>query len=267
MTTNNNPHTFVILAYKESPYLESCIKSLLSQKQRSEVVIATTTPNSYINYFAKKYHLRIIIGNHTNIGGDFDFAIHSASTPLVTIAHQDDIYEPDYSSSVINAHREHPNSSIIFTDYYEIRNGRKTYANVNLRIKRILLTPFYVKNSLKSKFFKRQILRFGCSICCPAVTFVAKNCPKNIFKSDFQCNVDWHAWESLSHRKSAFTFISQPLVGHRISESSTTTETISHGIRTKEDFSLFKRFWPKPIAKLLTKLYQKSEKSNSLKKQ
>ena len=53
-------------------------------------------------------------------------------------------------------------------------------------------------------------------------------------------------------------------MGHRISESSTTTDIINQGIRTKEDYKIFKRFWPKPIAKTLTKLYQKSEKSNSL---
>lgn len=53
-------------------------------------------------------------------------------------------------------------------------------------------------------------------------------------------------------------------MGHRISEASTTTEIINAGIRTKEDYEIFCRFWPKPIAKVLTKVYQKSEKSNDL---
>jgi hypothetical protein len=56
-------------------------------------------------------------------------------------------------------------------------------------------------------------------------------------------------------------------MGHRISASSTTTNIINQGIRTKEDYEIFKRFWPTPIAKYLTKFYQKSEKSNSLKSQ
>ena len=33
-------HTFVVLAYKESDKLEECIKSVLNQKYKSEVVIA-----------------------------------------------------------------------------------------------------------------------------------------------------------------------------------------------------------------------------------
>ena len=265
MAKKNSEHTFVVLAYKESPFLEKCIKSVTSQSYPSNVIIATTTKNNHITNLAKKYHLKIVVGKHTNIGGDFDFAVHSAETPLVTVAHQDDLYEKEYSKKIIKTYSEHPDSSIIFTDYYEIRDNKKIYSNPLLKIKRVLLTPIQIKKSLKTRHFKRCILKFGNSICCPAVTFVTKNCPKDIFNSHFKCDCDWHAWERLSKRKGAFTFISEPLMGHRISEESTTTDIINQGIRTKEDYEIFCRFWPKPIAKLLTKLYQKSEKSNSLK--
>ena len=264
-TKNNTLHTFVILAYKESPFLEECIRSVFNQNYPSDVVIATTTKNTYITNLAKKYDLKIFKGTHTNIGGDFDFALSCASTPLITVAHQDDIYDKNYSEEIIKAFRKYPKSSIIFTDYFEIRNNKKVYTNTLLKIKRFLLIPIRAKKSLKSKYFKRSILKFGNAICCPAVTFIAKNCPKDIFKSSFVCNIDWHAWEKLSKRKGAFTFVSQPLMGHRISEDSTTTSIINQGIRTKEDYEIFCHFWPKTIAKLLTKFYQKSEKSNSLK--
>ena len=266
MTKNpkNNLHTFVVLAYQESPYLEACLKSVTNQIHQSEVIIATTTPNNYIKSLADKYKLKIITGKHTTIGGDFDFALHSAITPLVTIAHQDDTYDNAYSKHIINAYQKYPNSSIIFTDYYEIRLSEKIYTNSLLKIKRILLFPIKLKKSLKSTHFKRFILKFGNAISCPTVTFITKNCPKTIFNSNFKCNVDWHAWEKLSKRKGAFTFISKPLMGHRISTESTTTNIINQGIRTKEDYVIFKRFWPTSIAKLLTKLYQKSEKSNNL---
>ena len=263
--TKNSLHTFVILAYQESPFLEDCIRSTLDQTYHSSVLIATTTPNQHIKTLAAKYHLKIIKEAHTNIGGDFDFAIHSATTPLVTIAHQDDIYNKSYSAEVVKAYQKYPGSSIIFTDYYEIRLDQKIYNNSLLRTKRILLAPIRFKESLKSKYSKRSIIKLGDSICCPAVTFVTKNCPKDIFKSKFKCNVDWHAWETLSRHQGSFTYVNQPLMGHRISEDSTTTNIINQGIRTKEDYEIFRRFWSKPIAKLLTKLYQKSEKSNSLK--
>lgn len=257
-------HSFVVLAYKESPFLEECIKSITNQSYPSDVVIATTTKNTFISNLAKKYSLKIVEGKHSNIGGDFDFAVHSGKTPLVTVAHQDDIYEKDYSKKIVEAYQKYPNSSIIFTDYFEIRDKKHVYKNTLLKIKHLLLTPIRIKKSLKLRHFKRHILRFGNSICCPAVTFVIKNCPKDIFKSDFKCNCDWHAWEKLSKHQGAFTYISSPLMGHRISEDSTTTDIINQGIRTKEDYKIFKRFWPTPIAKIFTKFYQKSEKSNKL---
>lgn len=261
---NNSLHTFVILAYQESPFLEECVKSVTSQSYPSEVIIATTTKNSYISNLAKKYSLKVVEGKHTNIGGDFDFAVHSAKTPLVTIAHQDDIYEKNYSKKIVKTYQKYPGSSIIFTNYFEIRGKNRVYSNALLKIKHFLLIPVRAKKSLKSRHFKRSILRFGNSISCPTVTFVIKNCPKNIFKSDFKCNCDWHAWEKLSKEKGAFTYVKEPLMGHRISEDSTTTDIINQGIRTKEDYQIFQRFWPTPIAKLLTKFYQKSEKSNNL---
>ena len=47
-------HTFVVCAYKESQYLEECIQSVLNQNIKSNVIISTGTPNSYIKEVAEK---------------------------------------------------------------------------------------------------------------------------------------------------------------------------------------------------------------------
>ena len=52
-------------------------------------------------------------------------------------------------------------------------------------------------------------------------------------------------------------------MGHRIDESTTTTKIISEGIRTKEDLKIYRKFWPEFIAKMINKLYVKSEDNNS----
>lgn len=62
-------HTFVICAYGESPYLEECICSLLNQKRKSSVLIATSTPNEHIERLAEKYHLQVKV----KPGGKGDF--------------------------------------------------------------------------------------------------------------------------------------------------------------------------------------------------
>ena len=95
-----NKHTFVVLAYKESKFLEDCIKSVLNQTVETNVVIATSTPNDYIKKLAKKYSLKVIVNKGKNgIGPDFDFALHATKSELITIAHQDDIYSNKFRFS------------------------------------------------------------------------------------------------------------------------------------------------------------------------
>ena len=85
MSINNNEiiHTYVVLAYKESPYLEECIESVLNQDYKSKVLIGTSTDNEYIRKMADKYNLEVVV-NPIKGGGnavDFDFvAIRSYTT-------------------------------------------------------------------------------------------------------------------------------------------------------------------------------------------
>ena len=79
-----NLHTFAVCAYGESPYLEECVQSLLAQKVRTRILIATSTPNSYIYGIGEKYGIPVHI-NHGEKGlaGDWNFAYSCATTPLV----------------------------------------------------------------------------------------------------------------------------------------------------------------------------------------
>lgn len=54
-------HTFVVCAYKESPYLEECIRSLVAQTVRSNIEIYTSTPNEYIRNIGEKYHIPVYV--------------------------------------------------------------------------------------------------------------------------------------------------------------------------------------------------------------
>lgn len=261
-----NIHTYVVLAYKESDKLEECIKSVLNQSVKTNVVIATSTPNKYIEKLAKKYKLEVIINKEQKgIGYDFDFATNCVDSELVTVAHQDDIYEYDYAKKVIDMYKKYPKSTILFTDYFEIKNEKRVYTNTNLRIKRILLFPLRFHKLSKFKFIKRCALRFGTAISCPAVTFVTDNTPNDKFKCDMKCDIDWYAWEKLSKLEGNFIYIKDKLMGHTISEETTTTAIINEGIRTKEDLIMFKKFWPAWFAKIISKIYSLSEKSNNIK--
>ena len=255
-------HCFVVLAYKESQYLENCIQSVLNQTHESHVVIATSTPNDFINDMANKYQLELIVNKSQKkgIGYDFDFAKNCTDYDLVTIAHQDDQYDDNYAEEIMKLYDQKKDSLILFTDYYEIKNKKKVMTNKNLKIKRILLLP--LRKGAKSRFIKRCAIRLGNAICCPAVTFNKDLVKTPVFNCNFKCNVDWYAWEKLSNKKGDFIYIKDKLMGHRVHEESTTTEIIGERIRTKEDYLMLCKFWPKKIAKFINKFYVKAENSN-----
>ncbi|MFQ9396492.1 MAG: glycosyltransferase [Lachnospiraceae bacterium] len=79
-------HTFVICAYKESEYLEECIKSIKNQSIKSKVIITTSTDNLFIRELAEKYAIKLYIADHkSNIASDWNYAYSKVNTPYVTI--------------------------------------------------------------------------------------------------------------------------------------------------------------------------------------
>lgn len=260
-------HTFVVCAHRESPYLEACICSVLNQSYKSTVIMSTGTPNTHIEYLAKKYDLKLYINDGvSSLANDWNFALGCAKTELVTLAHQDDIYDKDYSSSVWNAYLKSKNPIILFTDYNEIRDDITVERNTLLTIKRILLLPLKASCFWNSKFVRRRILSLGSAICCPAVTMVKSNVPVPLFEDNMKSNIDWQAWELLSRKKGAFVYVAKACMKHRIHQESTTSELLEKSARREEDLMIFRKFWPESIACMIEKIYQKGEKSNSLSK-
>ncbi len=260
-----NDHTFVLCAYKESAYLEECVESLVAQTARSNILIATSTPNDHISAVAEKYNIPVYINEgEKGIGGDWNFAYDKADTPLVTIAHQDDIYEPEYTAQMLDFINRSKKPILYFSGYAELRNSEKVYNNSILKIKKLMLSPLKIKAFWKSKFVRRRILSLGCPICCPSVTFVTNQVGEKPFTNDYLSDIDWQQWEIQSRKKGSFVYNSNPLMCHRIHEESATTEIIGDSKRSKEDFDMFCKFWPRPIARIIAKIYSKSEKSNDI---
>ena len=258
-------HTFVICAYKESPYLGECIRSLLGQSVKSRILMVTSTPNDSIRRTAEKYNIPLIINEgEGGIVQDWNFAYKQADTPYVTIAHQDDVYFPEYTEQMLGQMKKEKRPLIWFSDYAEIRNGKIVRKNKLLQTKRLMLIPLRFRAFWKSRFIRRRVLSFGCPICCPSVTFARENLPKTVFQVGFRSAEDWQAWERLSKLKGSFIYNKGIFVGHRIHQDSETSHILQDNQRQKEDYTMFCKFWPKWIARILTKAYSESEKSNEL---
>lgn len=258
-------HTFAICAYKESSFLEECILSLKKQKVKSEIIIVTSTPNEYISEMAKKYDIPLYINKgESGITQDWNYAYKKAKTKYVTIAHQDDVYLPEYSQLILAELRKKKNPIIAFTDYGELRNNKVVFDNKILKVKRFMLMPLRIRKMQSSKKIRRMILSFGSPICCPAVTYIKSNLPGEVFSSGFRSDEDWEAWEKLSRLKGEFVYIHKTGMYHRIHEESETSIILGDNARKREDYIMFCKFWPKFIAKILVRFYSESEKSNKL---
>ena len=256
-------HSFIICAYKESPYLEECIKSLKWQTPASNIIITTSTPNEYIQSLADKYSIQMIenCGEH-GIAGDWNFALKTAETKLVTIAHQDDVYLPMYTQIMIDEINKAEKPLFFSSAYGELRGSDYVASNRLLNIKKLMMMP--ISSFPHSKNIRRMVLSFGNPICCPSVTYVKDNKEFELFSNGYKSNLDWQQWEKLSKKDGSFVYYGKPLMLHRIHEDSETSKVIGSDGRKNEDYQMFLNFWPKQIAKILSEVYSKAENSNKL---
>jgi len=258
-------HTFAICAYKESKYLEECIRSVKNQKVKSRIIMVSSTPNDYIRELADKYDIPLYIRDgKSDIARDWNFAYSHANTELVTITHQDDVYCENYLDDVLYQINKAKQPLIVFGDYGEIRDRKIVTDNKLLIIKKCMLMPLRIKALWTSRFVRRRILSLGSAICCPSVTFVKKNLPEIVFETGYLSDLDWQAWEKISRLKGSFVYCNSVIMLHRIHQESATTQIIADSNRTKEDYDMYCKFWPKWIAKILIKFYAKSQNSNTI---
>ncbi len=264
-------HTFVIPAYGESPFLDECVSSVIAQDVPVEVIISTSTPNDVITSVAEKFGVKLIVNdNRQGIARDWTAAYEVATTRYVTLAHQDDIYDPKYSRLVVEAAQRNTNSSIVFCDYVE----RLTYiggeskvreTNSILKVKRLILRVCYLRSvAIHQRWRKLLLLRFGSPISCPTVLFNKELCGSFRFDPSFKVNVDWDAWLRLAKMKGAFVFVRSRAVQHRIYADSATSRGLRSKDRQLEDKRIFESLWPRYVAAVLSALYRLSYGSNSL---
>ncbi len=258
-------HTFMICAYQENPYLENCILSIMNQTVLGDVKISTSTPNEYIKDLTKKYGLPLVINpGKGDIVGNLNFAYSQAHTSLVTLCHQDDYYDSRYLERILSAANRGKKPIIIYTDYYEDRNGEKVGENRLLNVKRLLNFPLKFQSFQRNKWIRRRVLSVGNPICCPSVAFHKPMIPDSLFSEKYSNSFDWEAWARMTVLDGEFIYCPDQLVGHRIWNGSVTSKTIENNLRKKEDYEILCRFWPAPVARLLAKFYGAAEKSNTI---
>lgn len=262
-----NSHSFVVLAYMESPYLEDCLKSLMAQSMQSEIVISTSTPNGYIARMAEKYNCAVRVNPEpAGIAYDWNFALRCVNSDYVTLVHQDDLYAENYWNAVRSIFIANEKLLIVFTGYQEFDERGVRKSGLNIRIKNFILGFFFrFGNVIRSNFWKSRLLSFGSPICCPSVTYNISMLKEFQFNPDFTIDLDWEAWLQMSAMMGGFGYEKESLMMHRIHVDSETSVGLSDNRRQVEDALIIRSLWPFPVSHLISWLYRASYSSNKVK--
>jgi hypothetical protein len=203
---------------------------------------------------ASRYAIPLFENNEKGgIGADWTFAYSIAGSDHVTLAHQDDIYLPDYTRCCLAASRRIGGKElVVFTNYSElVREKMLLHTSRNLLIKDIVLLPRLLGNAVMSVFLKKILLRFGNPISCPTVMFNKRNIGNFEFSRDYVCALDWDAWVRLARKKGRFAYTGKRLVIHRIYSESQSYIATENQLRKKEEFLILTQMWPPAIAGML----------------
>lgn len=257
-------HTFVICAYKESPFLEDCIRSLKRQNIKSHIKIATSTVNEYISDMGKKYNIEVLEnnlktdGDISNIGRDWQFAYNIAETDLVTITHQDDYYLKDYVSNLLKYKEKYPDMMLFTTSSLTLKNKKLMPFGKVAIIKKILRLPLRCNHLNHLKFIKKLAITFGNPIIAPSCTYDKRLCPKDLFMSKFKFVLDWECLLRLSGLDGRFVLMEKPGIVYRIHDGATTKKSIADNTRQTEESIMFDRLLPGVLGKAYKELYKNS---------
>ena len=252
-------HAFAITAYKESPYLESCIKSLVNQSVKSSIIICTSTPNAYIYGLAAKYKLSVIVREgKPGIASDWNFAYENADADLVTIAHQDDIYHHDYVKTLFEEKKKYPDMSVFMTSSVSIKGEKLVeWGGIEI-VKKLLRMPLRLTDKADKTLIKKAAITFGNPIICPSCTYDKAKCGINLFDSKYSFVLDWDALYKLAEKEGRWVLVEKPLIMYRVHKDSATGESLKNDTRAMEESIMFERLLPKKTADIVKKLYKKS---------
>lgn len=254
-------HTFVISAYEESPYLESCIKSLKAQTVPSEIICTTSTPSPFLTKLMEKYQIPLYVREgKSDIQEDWNFAISKASGEFVTVAHQDDMYNRHYTEELMKQFDKWPDMTVFMTDAVTVKNGKLYHWGSKEMVKKLLRLPLKLHRYSDKEIIKKGVLKLGNPVMCPSCAYRKNYLPDPIFHSELHFALDWDCMIDLAKWPGRFICVEKPLLYYRVHEDATTGACIRDHSREKEERMIYEKFWSKPVVDLLMHFYQKAYK-------
>jgi hypothetical protein len=231
---------------------------------RSTIAVATSTPSPALERIARDAGVAYQVNpTRGGIGADWNFALRCTHSPFVTLAHQDDLFRPDYVERIRAAIARAPDALMAFSDFDEVDPQGPRPLHANLRIKRFLVRrAFAGRGAIDRRGDKRRLLAWGNPIGCPSVVLNRGRLPAFRFDESLSSNLDWDAWLRLADERGSFVHVAEALVTRRIHPASETSALIADARRIDEDRAMFRRLWPAPVAALIAAVYRTSYRAN-----
>ncbi len=254
-------HCFAVAAYGESSYLPYLLNSLKLQTVDSKVIICTSTPNRFITALSARFGYPVYVRNGKHgLKDDWNFAYEEGSklADLVTIAHQDDVYFPDYTKALLYAYKIFPDMSVFCCHYDTIDGNGNTIVGTSERVKQILRLRLKNHKKADRTDVKLSALKYGNGIGCPTCTYNASLCPTPLFRNDYKFVIDWATLIRLAREPGRFICIEKPLMAYRVHEGAETMRNIENNNREKEEREMFGQMHSALVTDLLMKFYKKA---------
>ena len=245
-----------MLAYGDSPFLDGCLASLDAQTLASRIVIATSTPSTFISRAARDHGAPVAVNpRREDIAGDWNFGLEAAAARYVTLAHQDDIYARDFLKETLAAFAG-SEGVLCFTGYQEIDDAGKPKSSKVSKTKHLIEWATLGARRIVRGRRLRAFLSLGNPLPCSSVTFDLGKLGAFAFSADFASNLDWDAWWRLMAAGETFLRAPARLVGRRHNALTATAQALRDGTRAREDLVMFRRAWPRPLGDIIALAYR-----------
>jgi len=249
-------HAFAVLAYGNSPFLRACLASLKAQTVQSRVVIVTSTPSEFIRDASREFGVDLIVNPlREGIAGDWNFGLAATGARFVTLAHQDDIYEPGFLAETLSVF-DARNGQICFTGYQEIDDAGARKSSKISKVKHLIEFLTVGRAQAVRGWRLRAYLSFGNPLPCSSVTLDTAALESFSFSGDYASNLDWDAWWRLMAAGKTFLRAPGRLVGRRHNALTATSGLIKDGTRAVEDLVMFCRAWHRPLGDAIAFVYR-----------
>ena len=250
-------HSFAVCAYGDSPYLESCLRSLVRQSVPSERLLCTATPSDFLEELAEKYGFRYCVREgEPGIGADWNFALSQAETEFVTLAHQDDVYGEHYTEALLRAVWQHPDLALFTTGARILKNGEIRRRSKAEYIKKLLRLPLRLPCLRNTTAGKRLSLRLGNPLVCPSCAYRRDLLGVAPFSTSLRFVLDWDLLYRLAAKPGSWIVEEKSLLLYRIHGGAATAALTENHVREEEESAMFRRMWPEKIAALILRAYR-----------